>query len=195
MRIGLISDTHVPEAGPAIPDSVLKVFEGVDLILHAGDMHVIDVLNRLERIAPVLGARGNGDYPTSYNKNRPGVPEDPRVKEAHVFQLGGFSVGLTHVFPTPDERSWSHLDAIMGRIFGQRVDLVVCGDTHVEMAMQQEGVFLVNPGSPTLPHNLMPQPGTIAIMEVDGAELEGRIINLKDMTTHTAFQWVKPASR
>ena len=74
MRIGLISDTHVPEAVPELPWEVELAFSGADLILHAGDMHVIDVLDWLERIAPVLSVRGNGDYPTSYNPNRPASP-------------------------------------------------------------------------------------------------------------------------
>ncbi|MBI4236759.1 MAG: metallophosphoesterase family protein, partial [Chloroflexi bacterium] len=43
MRIGLISDTHVPEAGRQLPGQVYELLRGVDLILHAGDMHVIDV--------------------------------------------------------------------------------------------------------------------------------------------------------
>ncbi|MBI2855425.1 MAG: metallophosphoesterase family protein [Chloroflexi bacterium] len=60
MRIGLIADTHIPEAGPELPAQVYRAFEGVDLILHGGDMHVIDVLDWLERVAPVLGRGGTG---------------------------------------------------------------------------------------------------------------------------------------
>ena len=48
MLIGLISDTHIPEAASELPPQVYKAFRGVDLILHGGDMHVIDVLDWLE---------------------------------------------------------------------------------------------------------------------------------------------------
>ena len=43
MKIGLISDTHIPEAMPELPGQVRTVFAGVDLILHAGDLHCLDV--------------------------------------------------------------------------------------------------------------------------------------------------------
>ena len=59
MRIGLISDTHVPEAGKQLPGEVFDLLAGVDMVMHGGDMHIIDVLDWLERIAPVIGARGS----------------------------------------------------------------------------------------------------------------------------------------
>ena len=61
MIIGLLSDTHIPEAASELPSELYKSFENVDLILHGGDMHVIDVLDWLEPLAPVLGAKGYGD--------------------------------------------------------------------------------------------------------------------------------------
>ena len=130
MRIGLISDTHVPEAGADMPPQVYEAFKGVDLILHAGDMHIIDVLDWLETIAPVLGARGNGDYPTESNKNRPGVPDDPRVKVAQVIQIEDLKVGLIHGFPLPDDIPWRTPEEMQEFYFQSAVDVVVCGDTH-----------------------------------------------------------------
>ncbi len=38
MRIGLLSDTHVPEVEKELPPQVTKAFQGVDLILHTGDI-------------------------------------------------------------------------------------------------------------------------------------------------------------
>jgi predicted phosphodiesterase len=51
MLIGLVADTHIPEAGPDIWPQVYDRFreERVDAILHGGDMHVVDVLDRLEQ--------------------------------------------------------------------------------------------------------------------------------------------------
>ena len=77
IRIGLISDTHIPESGPELPPQVYQAFEDVDLILHGGDLHVIQVLDWLEQLAPALASRGNGDE--SSGPFRPGVPPDPRV--------------------------------------------------------------------------------------------------------------------
>ncbi len=61
MRIGLISDTHIPEACAHVWPQVLEAFEGVDYIFHAGDVHEFSVLDELQRIAPVYAARGNGE--------------------------------------------------------------------------------------------------------------------------------------
>jgi len=47
MRIGLLSDTHIPEARSGLPPEVKKAFEGVDLILHAGDIYSLSVLDEL----------------------------------------------------------------------------------------------------------------------------------------------------
>ena len=180
MLIGLISDTHIPEAMPEVPAQVEHAFRGVDLILHAGDMHVIGVLDWLERIAPVLSVRGNGDYPTSYNVHRPGVPDDPRVLENPVLRYEGFRLGMTHAFPTPDEVSWDNLDGLMERFFGQPVDVVITGDSHVECIIEERGLFLVNPGSPTLPRNLTTQLGTVALLELrEASPPAARIIDLK----------------
>ncbi len=179
MRIGLISDTHVPEAVPELPPEVERALAGVDLILHAGDMHVIDVLDWLERIAPVLSVRGNGDFYASYNPNRPGVPDDPRVLVNPVLHYEGFRLGMTHAFPTPAEVSWDNLDELVGRFFEEPVDIVVTGDSHMECVIEEQGLFLVNPGSPTLPWQ-MKRLGTVALLELEqGSPPSARIIDLK----------------
>ena len=61
MRIGLISDTHVPQAASKLPVEVERAFDRVELILYAGDISRLSALDQLERIAPVLAARGDGD--------------------------------------------------------------------------------------------------------------------------------------
>ena len=52
--IGVISDTH----GLVRPE-VFEILKGVDLIIHAGDIGGVEVLNALETIAPVKAVRGN----------------------------------------------------------------------------------------------------------------------------------------
>jgi len=53
MKIGLISDTHIPGVVMEVPSKVNKAFEGVDMILHAGNVYTPKILDWLERIAPV----------------------------------------------------------------------------------------------------------------------------------------------
>lgn len=58
MRIGVISDTH-----NYLDPGVLKLFAGVDHILHGGDIGKPAILRALEEIAPVTAVAGNTDDP------------------------------------------------------------------------------------------------------------------------------------
>ena len=53
MRIGVISDTHIPGGATEVPAAVAEIFEGVDLILHAGNIYTRPTLDWLEQIAPI----------------------------------------------------------------------------------------------------------------------------------------------
>lgn len=46
-KIGLISDTHVPDRAKSLPKNLKEYFRDVDLILHAGDITTPDVIHRL----------------------------------------------------------------------------------------------------------------------------------------------------
>jgi len=143
MRIGLLADTHIPKDAKMLPPHIKVAFDGVDLILHAGDIYLLTVLDELEAIAPVIAARGNGDWKLSC---------DDRLKDSHVLDLVGFKVGLTHAFYT--ELPLASFGKIMEREFGEPVDVIVSGDTHVAAVERYKGVLMVNPGSPTLPNGL-----------------------------------------
>jgi len=173
--IGLISDTHIPEAGDALPDEIWPAFQGVDLILHAGDLHILDVLDRLEDIAPVRAVRGNGDDGLG---GRSPVPDDPRLKPVELLSIDGLRIGMTHGIPLPEELPGIPLEKTMDRLFGGGVDVLIFGDTHVDYVKQHESVLLVNPGSPTLPYNLVGFLGTVGILEINGGRPEARIIPL-----------------
>ncbi len=176
MRIGLISDTHIPEACEHLPERVFEVFAGIDLIMHAGDVYVNRVLDELARIAPVLAALGNGDEGLDGHRFR--LEPDDRVREAHVIEVEGVRIGLTHSVPTPDETSQETFHRAMHRHFGGPVDVIVHGHSHVEGVTRFGATMVVNPGSATLPHNLVDVPGTVAILEVLGGRASAEIINL-----------------
>ena len=55
MKIGVVSDTHVPDRAVALHPALLSELRRnkVDLILHAGDISTAGVLQELETIAPV----------------------------------------------------------------------------------------------------------------------------------------------
>ncbi len=160
--IGLIADTHIPEARATLWEEVYGALDGVDVILHAGDMHDVVVLDWLERVAPVIAVRGNGDDGGS---GRPVQPHDPRLAHNQVVTAGGLRIGMTHTFNDLTALGTSVAQQI-ARHFGEPVDVVVAGDTHVPEVTELGGVLLVNPGSPTLPRNLQTQFGTIGFLHV-----------------------------
>lgn len=176
MRIGLISDTHIPEACEHLPAQVFEVFRGVDLVMHAGDVYVNRVLDELAKIAPVIAAMGNGDE--GLDGHRFKLEPDDRVREAHLLVLEGVRIGLVHSVPTPDETSDEVFARAIERNFGGPVDVIVQGHSHVEGIIRYGSTLVVNPGSATLPHNLVNVPGTVAILEV----ASGKIVNAEIIT-------------
>jgi putative phosphoesterase len=65
VTIGVLSDTHLPYRLTTLPAIIFDLFAGVDLILHAGDVDRIDLLQPLAEMAPLYAVRGNihlGDF-------------------------------------------------------------------------------------------------------------------------------------
>ena len=60
-RVGVVADTHCPEFIDRLPERLLSALQGVDLILHAGDITATSTLDELARIAPVQAVRGDHD--------------------------------------------------------------------------------------------------------------------------------------
>ncbi len=177
MRIGLISDTHIPEACDHLPAQVFEVFRGVDLVMHAGDVYVNRVLDELAKIAPVIAALGNGDEGLDGHLFK--LETDARVKVAHLLEIEGVRIGLAHALPTPDETSERVFMNAMRSHFGGAVDVLVMGHSHLEGVVRFGETLVVNPGSATLPRNLVNVPGTVAILEIaPGGRVSADIITL-----------------
>ncbi len=170
MRVGLLSDTHIPEVEKGLPPQLTEAFQGVDLILHAGDIYVASVLDNLERIAPVLAARGDDDYGDTLI--------DKRVKGKHVLELAGQTLYLTHERPySPD---WWHSqwwESTLSPGLNKKPDIVVFGHLHSTVVEHVDGILFVNPGSPTF-LNYRRGPGTVGILDIDSGEPNVRILQL-----------------
>ncbi len=176
MRIGIISDTHIPEACEHLPPAVFDVFRDIDLVMHAGDVYVNRVLDELSRIAPVIAALGNGDE--GLDGRRYKLDPDERVREAHLLHIEGVKIGLVHAIPTPEETSEQVFRNAMLRHFGGPVDVIVQGHSHCEGIVRYGETLVVNPGSATLPRNLIGPPGTVAILEVTQGRVSAEIRSL-----------------
>ena len=181
MKIGLISDTHIPSMGKEPPPQVARVFDGVDLILHAGDIYTDDCIKWLERIAPVQAT-------TSWRAStREGAP---RVSNPIIVEADGHSIGVIHeltMYSLPDDvrpgliakryPAGKSIPKELEEIFGKPIEIVVFGYSHKAMIESHQGVLFVNPGSPTMVGDVM-RMGTVAILEITPQGPEARIIEL-----------------
>ena len=185
MRIGLISDTHIPEAMPELWPHVYEVFDGCEAILHAGDIYDVSVVESLNDVAPTWSARGNGDDGSS---GRFVQPDHPLLADTWVHEFGGVNVGLIHHMPVPEMRHYKVADALDRHFGGHDLDVVVYGDTHVEHITEIDGLLLVNPGSPTYPHNLSVQYGTVGFLDIADGRASASVWRLNE-TGIEEFDW------
>jgi uncharacterized protein len=153
MTIGLISDTHDDVAPWAeVLPKVANAFDGVELILHCGDLTTLQVLNDLAEIAPVVAVRSSAD-PAS---------QPPRLVDGpHVLNAGGVVIGLVNSLGDHDPTE----------LFDRPVDVVVHGGTHEASVEMRRGVLFVNPGSPTLANQV-----TVALVDTQSRPPRAEII-------------------
>jgi len=169
MRIGLISDTHIPFDVKELPE-LNHVFRDVDLILHAGDIYYTSVLDQLETIAPVLAARGDDDYGKTLT--------DQRVKETHILTVEGVTIWLLHEYRYSEWYKYEKFGKEAWDRSEKPPDVLVYG--HFHRASIKEGEFLlsVTPGSATFP-NYKPIPGTVGLLTVDSGSAHAQILQLE----------------
>ena len=149
IRIGVISDTHVPLCCPALPRPLLEGLKGVDLILHAGDFITPDTLKALEEIAPVYAVSGNMDnYHIKQN-----LPLKREIK------ISRFKIGIIHGYGQPAD-----LPLRMRKEF-KAVDVIIFGHSHKPFKQIIDGVLMFNPGSPT--DKIFTNSNSFGILELD----------------------------
>ncbi|MBE6492991.1 MAG: metallophosphoesterase [Methanosphaera stadtmanae] len=158
MLIGVISDTHIPYRATNIPKKVFEEFKDVDLILHAGDIEELTVLDELKKIAPVKAVNGNCDY-------------HPELNDFEVIKIENIKIGLTHgtVYPKGDTQQLYYLAKELG------VDVLISGHTHRYLIKQVNDVLLLNPGSPTQPRSTE---ASIMLIKIENSNLEAKIIKI-----------------
>jgi uncharacterized protein len=144
MRLGIISDTHLPRGSRAIPADCLERLAAADAILHAGDLIELSVLEQLQSIGPPVHAvRGNVDS----------AELQARLPLVRTVEADGATIAMIHDAGT----SAGRLER-MRRRFPQ-ADAVVFGHSHLPLHEGRDGFAIFNPGSPTerrrAPHHTM----------------------------------------
>jgi uncharacterized protein len=166
-RIGVVADTHCPEFIDELPARLFEVLEGVDLILHAGDIDGEETLAALSRLAPVEAVRGDHD------SSRSGLPlsREVSVEGKRIVVVHGHR---SHWLEEPSTLLWTislgyfkphgGLPRVLKRRF-PNADVIVYGHTHRARAEAIDGVLVFNPGgvhqwnSTTVSQRLKQNPG------------------------------------
>lgn len=136
MRLAVISDTHLPRGTRRIPDAALERLRAADLIVHAGDLVRVDVLDELEALGPPVAAvHGNVDD----------AAVRARLPETLERELeGGVRLGVVHDAGPAAGR----LQRLRSRFPGCAA--VVFGHSHIPLHEQaDDGFQIFNPGSAT----------------------------------------------
>lgn len=121
MVLGLISDTH-----GLLRDSALRAMNGVDVIVHAGDVGKREILEALKKIAPVVVVRGNVDI-DDWAGALPATAET--------------EVGKARIYVLHDLNGLKIDPAASG------ISIVVSGHSHKPVQKVSNGVLYINPGS------------------------------------------------
>src|SRR5438105_2996865 len=131
-KVGVISDTHIPHF-KKLPEAIWEHFAGVELIIHAGDLSILAVLNELETIAPVVAVQGNIEYEEVVAK----LPIKLEVAVGHC------CIGIVHILGDTHNR---------GKVARQEFPearVAVFGHSHIPWNEEHDGQLLFNPGSAT----------------------------------------------
>ena len=149
-RIGVISDTH----GLLRPEAC-RALEGVERILHAGDIGDEAVLESLARLAPVTAVSGNNDH-------GPWTRALPQTVEVRI---GSLTVVMTHI-----------LASLVAEAEALGASVVVYGHSHRPENVRRGGVLFFNPGSAGPRRFKLPV--TVGRLVVRGRRVEGEIVSL-----------------
>ena len=157
IRIGVIADTH-----GLFDPAIRRHFQGVDHILHAGDIGDQSVIEQLEQIAPVTAVFGNVD-----DEEQSGLPPEA------VIELAGRRIAIRHILYeggklTKDGRAF--LDR-------ERPDICVFGHTHQPKTEWFGKTLLFNPGSAGPQRFNLPR--AVGILVMINGKIKPRHIELK----------------
>jgi len=152
--LGVISDTH----GLARPEA-LAALAGVERIVHAGDIGSRDVLEALERVAPVTAVRGNNDRGDWAKK----------IPETEVVEVGGVSLYLLHDLHELD---------LEPRAAGFAA--IISGHSHQPKVEERDGVLYLNPGSAGPRRFKLPI--SLARLTVAGKRVKAELVTLQSFT-------------
>jgi uncharacterized protein len=155
----ILADTHIPRRARTLPEGLVAYLERADLVLHAGDLIGPSVLEELSAYnVPAHAVRGNVDMP--------GLD----LPEALQLDFGGARIAMIHDSGRKEGRRKR-----LGKRFPE-ARVVVFGHSHIPFLEDENGLLLLNPGSPT---DKRRQPEhTFALLRSEEGDVRAEIIAL-----------------
>jgi putative phosphoesterase len=134
VRIAIVSDTHMPRGARQVPEACVEAMRDADLIVHAGDLSGVEVLDWLESLGPPVRAV-QGNVETAAVRKR--------LPESLEFSAEGHRIAVVH-----------DAGPAKGRLERMRLRFpeavaVVFGHSHLPLHEEAGGFQIFNPGSPT----------------------------------------------
>ena len=152
--IGVVSDTHFPRFGRALPRALERGLRraGVTLILHLGDMTDLLAVPLFEAIAPFDAVAGNND----------GQAIRERFGRRKIVEVEGIRIGLVH----GDGRRGTTMSRALEAFGDDEADVILFGHSHRPLVAREGRVLIANPGSPT--DKRMNPLYSYAVLAIDG---------------------------
>ena len=134
LKIGIISDTHIAKHFETIDNFIDKNLSEVDMIFHLGDFKSIEVVDRIKNKKKFIGVSGNNDDRSITNS----------LSEKEIIEIEGWKIGLFHGCGNAK----TTLENTINEFKENTPDIIVFGHSHVPIIKTENGVLLLNPGSP-----------------------------------------------
>lgn len=162
VKIGVLSDTHLKEPNEGFVSLVERHLKDADMVVHAGDMVAVSVLDPLlsmgKEVVAVCGNMDSADVQRTY-------PVSRTIKIEDIF------IGIIH--------GWGSPHGIRSRIracFKDDIHAIIYGHTHQAFSATESGVFFFNPGSPT--DSRFTTSCSVGIITVDKRVIKGEIVTV-----------------
>jgi len=154
----VLADTHIPRRARVLPEGVVCCLRRAELVLHAGDLIEASLFEELAFYAPVRAVKGNVDLP------------EVHLPETLEFNFGGARIAMIH----DSGRKEGRRRRLARRFPEARV--IVFGHSHIPFLEDEDGLLLLNPGSPT---DKRRQPRhTLALLRAEGGDVRAEIVVL-----------------
>jgi Calcineurin-like phosphoesterase superfamily domain len=106
MKIGVLADTHIPDLRRSLPSRVMEIFSTVEIVLHAGDITSLQVLQQLqESVSLTFAVYGEDDS----------LEVKQYLRDSQVLEFGGLRVGLIHGNRGSRTELSTRVDRFLGR--------------------------------------------------------------------------------